>query len=223
MQPRPSLRSALMVIASAPTRRMYADYLGWRGVTVREVTTVNAALDYLSAFTPDAAVIENRLDDGTGLDLVRTLRRRRATALLPIALLSSDVFSIDLDRARACGCDTLLNVPCLPEAMFLTLAQLVDDRAAAPPPPQPPPDTWLFANGSDSVMITRADDCDLHISGPGAKRRSFSFRSELELVRFQVRYERRLVHAGFLLEGFRSDRRAVTRRRTRRRTERRAP
>ncbi len=209
-----------MVIASAPTRRMYADYLGWRGVTVREVITVFAALDHLSAFTPDAAVIENRLDDGTGLDLVRTLRRRRATSFLPIALLSSDVFGIDLERARACGCDTLLNVPCLPEAMFLALVQLVEDRSVVPP--QPPPDTWLFANGHDSVLLTRADDCVLQVSGPGAKRRTFVFRNELDLIRFQVRYERRLVHAGFLLEGFRTERRTATRR-SRRRVDRRTP
>src|SRR5918999_2195271 len=50
------LRSGLIVTASAATRRMYAEYLAWRGVSVREVTNATAALDHLSAFIPDVVV-----------------------------------------------------------------------------------------------------------------------------------------------------------------------
>jgi CheY-like chemotaxis protein len=207
MQPSRGVRLALLVIGSAPTRRMYADYLGWRGVSVREVPSGEAALDHLTAFTPDAIVVEDRLQDGSGLDFTRTLRRMRSTALLPVVMLSSDVFGIDAARAAANGCDLLLTVPCLPEALFRALSELVERRATEPR--QPPPDSWLFVCDDASVMILRTGDGTLAIYGPGQKRRTCTFDSELELVTFQVRFERRLVASGYLLEALRTDRRVT--------------
>jgi DNA-binding response OmpR family regulator len=194
-----------MVIASAPTRSMYADYLGWRGVRVREVASAVAALEYLSTFTPDAAVIEERLTDASGFDLVRTLRRCRATAVLPIALLSSDVFRMNEQQAKARGCDTLLVVPCLPEALLAALVELVQTRAAQPR--DPPPDRWLFVGREACVLIMRTSERALRICGPGQMRREFAFPSELELVAFQVRHEERLVDEGYALDVSRTDRR----------------
>src|SRR5437870_6450147 len=121
------LQSGLIVTASPATRRMYAEYLAWRGVSVREVTTAAAALDHLSAFTPDVVVIEDRLEDGRGVDLVRTLRRSRRTSRIPIALLSADVFRMTPGRAHRFGCDLLIPIPCLPDTLFDALVQLVDD------------------------------------------------------------------------------------------------
>jgi CheY-like chemotaxis protein len=211
-----------MVIGSAPTRRMYADYLLWRGVGVREVASAVAAIDYLTAFTPDAAVIEDRLSDSTGLDLVRTLRRCRATSRLPIALLSSDVFGIDETKASAHGCDLLLTIPCLPEALLTSLVQLVERRAAEPR--LSPPDSWLFLKGGVSVRVVRTGDYGITICGPGHKRRELTFPTELDLVAFQVRYEQRLVKAGFAPEPFRAERRLRRdRRRIARGPDRRAP
>ena len=222
MQPSPGLRSALMVIASAPTRWMYADYLTWRGIQVREVASAAAALDHLTAFTPDAAVIEDRLADWSGLDLVRTLRRCRTTAILPIALLSPNVFRLDESRASACGCDLLIMVPCLPEALMTSLVSLVEMRASEPR--SAPKYSWLFVNRDASVLIARPSDHALRVAGPGNRRRMFTFSSELDLVAFQVRYERRLVNAGYALEALRTDRRTARRdrRQSRRAQERRA-
>jgi CheY-like chemotaxis protein len=211
MQPPPGLRSALMVIGSASTRWMYADYLGWRGVSVREVPSAGAALDYLSAFTPDVTVIEDRLPDSSGLELVRALRRYRGTSFLPVALLSSDVFGIDGARAKKYGCDLLLTVPCLPESLFTSLVELVQQRAAEPRPMAP--DSWLFVSEDRSVMIVRTREHAVKICGPGHKRRRYRFASELEMVTFQVRYEHRLVNEGYMLEAFRTDRRVHTDRR----------
>ena len=210
-----------MVIASAPTRWMYADYFTWRGIQVREVASALAALDHLSAFSPDAAVIEERLGDWTGLDLVRALRRCRATAVLPVALLSTDVFGLDESKAKACGCDVLLVLPCLPETLLRSLVDLVQMRAADPRPA--PTDSSLFVNRDDSVMMLRTSDHVLRISGPGKRRRAFTFQNELDRATFQVRYEQRLANAGYVLEAFRTDRRAAAadRRQSRRGADRR--
>ena len=199
------LRSALIVTASAATRRMYAEYLGWRGVSVREVTTAAAALDHLSAFTPDVVVVEDRLEDGRGVDLILTMRRSRRTSRIPIALLSADVFGMNPVRAHRFGCDLLIPIPCLPDALFDALDRLADDGASHRE--SDVLDSWLFVRDEESVWIARRGDFELAISGPGWKRRIYQFNSELELSTFQADYEQRLVNTGFTFEAFREDRR----------------
>ena len=199
------LQSGLIVTASPATRRMYAEYLAWRGVSVREVTTAAAAIDHLSAFTPDVVVVEDRLEDGRGVELVLTLRRSRRTSRIPIALLSSDVFGMSPVRAHRFGCDLLIPIPCLPDALFSALAQLVEDGTTHHE--LDVLDSWLFVRGEESVWIARRGDFELTVSGPGWKRRIYQFNSELELSTFQADYEQRLVNTGFTFEAFREDRR----------------
>jgi CheY-like chemotaxis protein len=204
------LRSALIVTASAPTRRMYADYLEWRGVSVREVASAAAALDHLSAFTPDVVIIEDRLEDARGVDLALTLRRSRRTSDIPIALLSTDVFGMTPERAKRFGCDLLLPVPCLPGALFDALEQLVSDGASRRAPDV---DAWLFVRGDESVRIARRGELELTVWSPGGKRNAYRFRSDLELSMFQADCEQRLVYTGFTFEAFRDERRRGTDRR----------
>lgn len=199
------LRSALIVTASPATRRMYAEYLAWRGVSVREVTTAAAALEHLSAFTPDVVLVEDRLEDGRGVDLVLTMRRSRRTSGIPIALLSADVFGMNPMRAHRFGCDLLIPVPCLPDALVDALLQLVEDGATHRE--LDVLDSWLFVRDEESVWIARRGDFELTVSGPGWKRRIYQFNSELELSMFQADYEQRLVNTGFTFEAFREDRR----------------
>src|SRR2546428_11448674 len=169
------LRSGLILAASPATRRMYAEYLAWRGVSVREVTTAAAALDHLSAFTPDVVVVEDRLEDGRGVDLVLTLRRSRRTCRIPIALLSSDVFGMTPVRADRLGCDLLIPIPCLPDALFDALVQLVEEGATHRE--LKVFDSWLFVRGDESVWIVRGRNFQVTVCGPGWKRRVYHFDS----------------------------------------------
>ena len=203
--PPAGLRSALIVTGSPATRRMYAEYLAWRGVRVREVTNAAAALDYLSAFTPDVVVIEDKLEDGRGVDLVLTLRRSHQTAVLPIALLSADVFGMTPVRAHRFGCDLLIPIPCLPNSLFDSLEQLVHDGVSHREVDHL--DSWLFVRDDQSVRVARRRDFVLSICGPGWKRGLYRFGSELELSTFQADYEQWLVNTGFTFEAFRRDRR----------------
>jgi DNA-binding response OmpR family regulator len=199
------LRSSLIVTASAATRLMYAEYLAWRGVSVREVTGAAAALDHLSAFTPDVVVIEEKLEDAKGVDLILTLRRSQRTCRIPIALLSTDVFGMTPVRAHRFGCDLLIPVPCLPDTLLDALVQLVHDGATSRD--LDVMDSWLFVRDGESVRIARRADLELTISGPGWQRGAYRFSSELELSMFQADHEQRLVNAGFTFEAFRHDRR----------------
>jgi twitching motility two-component system response regulator PilH len=203
--PAVELRSGLIVTASTATQRMYAEYLAWRGVSVHEVTNATAALDHLSRFTPDVIVIEDKLEDGRGVDLVLTLRRSRQTSRIPIALLSADVFGMTPVRAHRFGCDLLIPIPCLPDALFDALVQLVGDGVTHRE--SKVLDSWLFTRGGESVRIVRQRDFELSVYGPSWKRGVYQFGSELELSTYQADYERELVRTGFTFEAFGGDRR----------------
>ncbi|HXD16151.1 MAG TPA: hypothetical protein VN654_03985 [Vicinamibacterales bacterium] len=205
--PRASLGSILIVTSSRATRTMYAEYLVWRGVAVLEVKNATAALAHLSMFTPDVVLIEDKLEDGRGVDLVLTLRRSRQTSNIPIALLSGDVFGMTPVRAHRFGCDLLIPIPCLPDALFDSLVQLAGDGVAHRESGEL--DSWLFVRNDESVRIVRRGDFELIVSGPKWKRAVYQFRSELELSTFQAGYEQRLVNEGFTFEAFRADRRRV--------------
>ncbi len=200
-----SLGSVLIVSSSHATRNMYAEYLTWRGVTVREVTNASAALDNLASFTPDVVLIEDKLEHGRGVDLVLTLRRSLQTSHIPIAFLSGDVFGMTPVRAHRFGCDLLIPIPCLPDTLFDALVQLVVEGVSRGE--SDVLDSWLFVRNEESVHIVRRGEFELSVRGPRWKRAVHRFDSELELSSYQAEYEQRLVNEGFTFEGFRRDRR----------------
>jgi DNA-binding response OmpR family regulator len=122
------VRSALIVSGTCRTRWMYAKYLAWRGLQVRDVSTAAAALDYLTAFTPDVVVIEGTLSDATAADLARDIRRLPPVKDVPVVRLDSDTFG------RTPGddgdWDVRLTVPCLPDHL-LTMMQHAAERRRA--------------------------------------------------------------------------------------------
>lgn len=201
-----ALRSVLIVTGSDRTRRMYAEYLGWRGIAVREVESAGAAMLELTTFRPDVVVTDERLPDSTGQELVRALRRARTTFNLPVVLLASDTFGDAADTARRYGCNRVLIVPVLPEALLDAMqATIAACRATAE---QRPFESWLFTRADESVWMVRTSALELAVAGPGAERAAFTFAEEHELLSFQTEYEQRLLRTGFALEVFGDDRRS---------------
>jgi CheY-like chemotaxis protein len=202
-----------MVTGSERTRSMYAEYLDWRGVEVREAHSAAEAIRDIVASRPDVVATEERLPDSTGQELVRTLRRSRATFDLPVVLLCSDAFAPDTDIARASNYDLVLMVPLLPEALLDALRSVVAECAERRDEHRF--ESWLFVRGGESVWMVRPSDCELLIAGPGGGRGVYMFSVERELLAFQAEYERRLRHTGFALEEIGGDRRSgADRRRT---------
>jgi CheY-like chemotaxis protein len=200
------VQSVLIVTGSERTRRMYGEYLTWRGIDVREVGTAAAAVRELSRFLPDAVVTDDRLPDSTGPELVRTIRRSQSTYDLPIVLLCSDTFAIQVDQPERYGCDRILIVPLLPELLLDVLRVVVHERAANRD--ARPFNSWLFTRNGDSVWIVRTTAMELCIAGPNNERDVFTFESERELQSFQAEYEQRLTLGGYTLTEAGSDRRS---------------
>jgi two-component system response regulator RegA len=70
-------RSLLLVDDDAPLRRSLARALERRGFQVLAAEGLAEARDHAHAHKPEFAVLDMRLAEGTGLDLVRTLRELR--------------------------------------------------------------------------------------------------------------------------------------------------
>jgi CheY-like chemotaxis protein len=185
---------------------MYGEYLTWRGVDVREVDTAAATGRELARVRPDAVVTEDRLPDSTGLELVRALRRSHYTFDLPLVLLCSDTFAIQADQAERYGCDRILIVPLLPEALLDVLRTVVHERRARGGA-QPFP-SWLFTRNGGSVWIVRTSRLELSIAGPNRERNAYTFDDEQELQSFQAEYEQRLRAGGYTLQTVGMDRRS---------------
>lgn len=185
---------------------MYGEYLSWRGVAVREVGTASAAVRELSRFLPDAIVTEDRLPDSTGPELVRVLRRSRHTFDLPAVLLCSDTFAISADDAERYGCDRILIVPLLPEALLDVLRVIVHERSEGER--TRPFAAWLFTRNGESVWIVRTTETELAVAGPRDERYVYEFEQERDLLAFHADYEQRLTLGGFTLSAAGDDRRS---------------
>src|SRR5258705_3731302 len=201
--PRASLGSILIVTSSRATRTMYAEYLVWRGVAVLEVKNATAALEHFSMSTPDVVLVEDKLEDGRGVDLVLTLRRSRKTSKIPIALLSGDVFGMNPVRAHRFGCDLLIPIPCLPDTLFDALVQLAGDGVTHRESNEL--DSWLFVRNDESVRLVRRGEFELSVSGPKWKRAVYRFHSQLGISTLQAGYEDALGEQRVSLLGFRND------------------
>lgn len=69
------------------------------------------------------------------------------------------------------------------------------------------PATWLFVRGVESIRVVIGEPWKLLVSGPGAKRWSYTFDSDEERIQFQSSLEERLRLQGWMLEGYDRDRR----------------
>lgn len=69
------------------------------------------------------------------------------------------------------------------------------------------PASWLFVRGIETIRVVLGGEWKLLVSGPGAKRWSYTFDSDEERFQFQTSLEERLRLQGWALEGYDHDRR----------------
>jgi hypothetical protein len=82
------------------------------------------------------------------------------------------------------------------------------------------PASWLFIRGVETIRVVLGGEWKLLVSGPGAKRWSYTFSSGEERFEFQTSLEERLGLQGWVLEGYGCERRTGRDRRVQRRTTR---
>jgi DNA-binding response OmpR family regulator len=101
--------------------RSMGRFLTQRGFVVRVVETEAGALEVLDEVMPDAAILDVRLPDGSGLNVLEHLRR--AGASLPAIVITADDSLAMRQRAERLGVAAFLTKPVQPLKLLHLLQQ----------------------------------------------------------------------------------------------------
>ena len=125
--------SLLIVDDDEPFRRRLARAMEKRGFQPSDVDSVTAGKAFCSATPPKYAVIDLRLEDGNGLDVVELLRARRPDARI-IVLTGYGAIATAVAAVKI-GATDYLSKPA--DANDVTNALLAVDGDLPPPPENP--------------------------------------------------------------------------------------
>lgn len=121
-------RLVLLVEDHDDTRQMYAEYLR-ETLTVVEAADGRVALDILRREPPDLLITDLSLPGLDGFELIARVRKDASLARLPIICLSGYGGHAHDERARAAGCDRILQKPCMPDVLAEAAYALLDDES----------------------------------------------------------------------------------------------
>ena len=120
----------LVVDGDADNRELYRDSFTLSGWHVTEASDGREALVQALLAKPWVVVTELRLPIIDGVALCEILRRDRATAAVPILVVTSETRPIQLARAQRAGADGVLIKPSTPDIVIAEMHRLI--RAAPP-------------------------------------------------------------------------------------------
>ncbi|MCU0830567.1 MAG: ActR/PrrA/RegA family redox response regulator transcription factor [Rhizobiaceae bacterium] len=150
-------RNLLIVEDDKALRSRLARALEQRGFVVTQAETVDEAIDAVKAAAPAFAVVDMRLEDGNGLEVIEEIRERRtdtrAIVLTGYGNIATAVTAVKL------GAIDYLSKPA--DADEIVAALLRGPDAKAPPPPENP----MSADRVRWEHIQRVyESCDRNVS-----------------------------------------------------------
>jgi CheY-like chemotaxis protein len=126
--PRSLGRPTLLIVEDhADTRQMYAHFLHAE-FEVLEAGDGAEAWELLGRRVPDVVVTDLSLPGIDGYALIELMRGNEATRGVPVICLSGFGGHAHEERARAAGCDRILQKPCLPDALANVAREIVGER-----------------------------------------------------------------------------------------------
>ncbi len=124
----------VLVVEDDPTAlELVAEVLRKAEYLVREATDVDAAMRLLQRRRPDLVLLDVRLGDQSGLDLVPSIRERDGAGRIPVLALSADTSPEDVRHAAEAGCDAFLSKPVGPRLLLARIRSMIDDAEAVAP------------------------------------------------------------------------------------------
>ena len=107
-----SYRGHLLILDNdVEAREMLAVFLRRRSFRVWEAATASEAQAMLAHRMPDLLLLDIALPLSSGTELIRALRRHRATTLLPIIIVSAYRSARDIRNGLALGADDYITKP----------------------------------------------------------------------------------------------------------------
>ena len=119
----------LLVEDHDDTRAMYAEFLG-ADFEVRQAADGRTALDVMRTSRPDIVITDLSLPGVDGFELMALMRQDPVLQSVPIICLSGHGGHAHDTRARAAGCDRVLQKPCMPDALAAAALELLRDRGS---------------------------------------------------------------------------------------------
>ena len=117
----------LLVEDHADTRQMYAEFL--RGTfEILEAGTGTQALEIVRARPPAIVVTDLSLPGMDGFELIARMRRDPAMRAVPVVCISGYGGEGHEERARAAGCDRIIQKPCLPDRLAEAIGEVLEMR-----------------------------------------------------------------------------------------------
>ena len=150
-------RTLLIVDDDAPLRRRLARAMEGRGFTVRDAESVADGIEAAGESPPAYAVVDMRLDDGNGLEVVEALREARADMRIVMLTGYGNIASAVTAIKR--GAVDYLAKPA--DADQIAAALLGEGSGDLPPPPAEP----MSADRVRWEHIQRvSEQCDRNVS-----------------------------------------------------------
>ena len=118
----------LLVEDHQDTRQMYAEFLAI-GFDVLTAPDGEQALDTVRRRHPDLVITDLSLPGIDGFQLIAAVRDDAAFREIPIICLSGYGGFAHEQRARAAGCDRILQKPCMPDTLAEVAAELIHEAA----------------------------------------------------------------------------------------------
>ena len=118
----------LLVEDHDDTRQMYAEFLAAQFEVITAVDGEDA-LRTLRVHIPDAIVTDLSLPGIDGFELIARVRADPTLESTAIICLSGYGGSEHEDRARAAGCDRLLQKPCMPDELAAIVTDVIAHAA----------------------------------------------------------------------------------------------
>ena len=164
----------LVVDGDLDNRELHRESLTLAGWHVIEACDGREALVLALKSTPWVIVTELRLQLIDGISLCEILRRDRATARVPILVVTSETRIAELARATRAGADAVLTKPSAPEMVVAELRRLVERSPRFyPPPPLPSPAgrRTVLVKAHRRITTTTPPDPPAHLNCPICGRR----------------------------------------------------
>jgi CheY-like chemotaxis protein len=123
--PRDGGTSAILLVEDhEDTRQMYAEFLGL-SFDVISAPDGERGLALLRERRVDVVITDVSLPGMNGFELVAAIRGDPALRAIPIVCLSGYGGLAHEQRARAAGCDRILQKPCMPDALADIASELI--------------------------------------------------------------------------------------------------
>jgi CheY-like chemotaxis protein len=158
----------LVVDADVDNRELYRDSLTLAGWSVSEAVDGRDALVQALAQRPALIITELRLPLIDGVSLCELLRRDRATADVPILVVTAETRTMELARAERAGANAVLVKPSTPDVVVAEMRRLLalPNPSSVAPLPSPAGRRTALVKAHRRIATTTPPDPPADLSCP---------------------------------------------------------